>query len=101
MNQRIGIIDIGSNSIRYMEAEYRAGEIHSLYKIVRSTKLAEGQDDSKCLQPCAMKRSADAVLFFAEKAKLSQVPVYAYATSAVREASNKEEFLSMISKDDP
>ncbi len=94
--RRIGVIDIGSNSVRYMEAECTSEHVHSLFKSIYTTRLAEGQDCDHVLQYAPMRRTADAVNDLTECARGKQLQVYAYATSAVRDAHNQAEFLSMI-----
>ena len=96
MSNRIAIIDIGSNSVRYMEAECTSGHVHSLYKELDTTRLAAGQDAAHRLQPDPMRHTAGAVRSYASRAKADGIPVYAYATSALREASNATEFLKQI-----
>jgi exopolyphosphatase/guanosine-5'-triphosphate,3'-diphosphate pyrophosphatase len=88
------VIDIGSNSVRYMEA---ADESLPLYpKRLTMTRLAEGILNSGRLSPAGMERSLDAIKAYAEAAKKKLLPVYAYATSAVRDAANREEFTGLI-----
>lgn len=94
--RRIGIIDIGSNSVRYMEAECTSKYVHSLFKSVHTTRLAEGQDQEHILQDAPMRRTAEVINALADQAMKKQIQVYAYATSAVREAKNKSGFLSLI-----
>lgn len=93
---RIAVIDIGSNSVRYMEAVTDGAAVTSLGKTLCTTRLAEGQAADRALQPEPMRRTAEAVLAFADRAKKSEIPVYAYATSALREASNRDAFLSLL-----
>ncbi|MBR0426061.1 MAG: hypothetical protein IJK01_08085 [Clostridia bacterium] len=93
---RIAVIDIGSNSVRYMEAERTETGVLSLSKELNTTRLAEGQDAQRTLMPEPMRRTADAVLAYAVRAKADHIPVYAYATSALREASNRDAFLSLL-----
>ncbi len=94
--RKVGIIDIGSNSVRYMEAECTSEHVHSLFKSVHTTRLAEGQGQEHFLQDTPMRRTADVVNALADQAMDRQIRVYAYATSAVREAKNQSRFLSMI-----
>ena len=94
--EKLGIIDIGSNSVRYMEAECTLEHVHSLFKSVHTTRLAEGQDQNHLLQDAPMRRTADIVNVLSESATEKGLPVFAYATSAVRDAANKDIFLSMI-----
>lgn len=94
--RRVGIIDIGSNSVRYMEAECTSEHVHSLFKSVHTTRLAEGQDQDHMLQDSSMKRTAETVNMLAVLAAEKGLPVYAYATSAVRDAENRDAFLAML-----
>ncbi|MBR0082271.1 MAG: hypothetical protein IJP98_06000 [Clostridia bacterium] len=93
---RIAIIDIGSNSVRYMEAEHTETGVLSFGKDLNTTRLAEGQDEARRLQPEPVRRTADAILSYAKLAKERGVPAYAYATSALREASNRDALLSLV-----
>lgn len=93
---RIAIIDIGSNSVRYMEAEHTETGVLSFGKELNTTRLAEGQDEARRLQPEPIRRTAEAVLDFAARAKARGIPAYAYATSALREASNRDALCDRI-----
>jgi exopolyphosphatase/guanosine-5'-triphosphate,3'-diphosphate pyrophosphatase len=88
------VIDIGSNSVRYMEA---ADESLPLFpKRLTMTRLAEGILTSGKLSSAGMERSLDAIKAYAEAAREKRLPVYAYATSAVRDAVNREDFTDLI-----
>ena len=93
---RIAIIDIGSNSVRYMEAERTENGVRSFDKVLNTTRLAEGQDENRRLMPEPVRRTAEAVLAFAALAEERGIPAFAYATSALREASNREALLDRI-----
>ena len=93
---RIAVIDIGSNSVRYMEAAADGTHVTALTKALNTTRLAEGQTADRKLRAAPMRRTAEAVLEFAERAAKGGMPVYAYATSALREASNRDAFLSLL-----
>ena len=93
---RIAIIDIGSNSVRYMEAERTETGVRSFDKILNTTRLAEGQDEQRRLSPAPVRRTADAILDFAKLAAQRGIPAFAYATSALREASNREALLELV-----
>ena len=90
---KIGVIDIGSNSVRLMLSINSV----TIEKHVKVTKLAKGlgQDGSLC--PESMERTADAVCFFVNKAKIEDVEkIYIFATAAVRSSKNGEEFTQKI-----
>lgn len=87
------VIDIGSNSVRLLVV-YPDGRKE---KFVKITKLADGLNSTGKLNVNAIKRTADAVAFFKEKAtNLGAKTVYAFATAAVRSAVNGQEFVSCV-----
>ncbi len=86
---RYAVIDIGSNSVRLMMSDGK----ETLYKNVNTTRLAEGMGTEGILTSVAIKRTAEAVAFFCEKAQNEKADqIYVFATAAVRRAENKEEF---------
>lgn len=85
-----GIIDIGSNSIRLMKCD---GE--DCDKEVITTRLAEGMIDG-ILAEESMARSVSAIAAFVNNFKGGAV--YAYATEAVRSATNKADFICSVRK---
>ncbi len=89
---KFAVIDIGSNSVRLMLSN---GE-KTLEKQVLTTRLAEGMGNNLILQPTPIKRSAEAVSFFVKRAKgLGINNIWAFATAAVRNATNGEDFLRL------
>lgn len=92
------VIDIGSNSIRYMEANITPQGVFCLCKQLKTTRLASNIADTGYLSQQSMEKSLEAIKFFSDIAQQKQIPCYAYATSAVRDAKNREEFLEMVYK---
>jgi exopolyphosphatase/guanosine-5'-triphosphate,3'-diphosphate pyrophosphatase len=94
-------IDIGSNTIRLLIAEVsRTGEIRELYSESRITRLGEGISKGKGLDPRAIERTVVALKIFKESADRYHLEgLKAVATSAVRGASNKKAFLSVVKKE--
>ena len=90
------VIDIGSNSIRYMEAAVTPQGVAAFYKQLRTTRLAQGLDESGILSKQSMARSLEAVVDFVDQACKKKLPVFAYATSAVRDAANRQEFIGQV-----
>lgn len=95
---RYAIIDIGTNSIRYMLADYVNGNITSLYRDRENTRLGKGLYDNKnILCDDRMLASANAVAGFVAHARVNFADkTVCIATSAVRDASNKYIFASML-----
>lgn len=88
----IAIIDIGSNSVRMMIDADGMRE-----KYVNTTRLGEGLNASGILSNIARERTLHAVRDYVEQARaLSVNAIYAYATEAVRAASNGNEFCDAI-----
>ena len=84
------IIDIGSNSIRYLGKNPE--------KQLATTRLAEGLITTGMLSEAAMERSIAAIACFVQKAHAEGLTPYAYATSAVRDAHNRTEFLARVKR---
>ena len=83
------VIDIGSNSIRYMEQG--GGD-----KKVITTRLGSGLASSGRLSQKSMARSVSVIAALAANARHAGYYPVAYATSAVRDASNRDEFLAAV-----
>lgn len=92
------VIDMGSNSIRLMQAQEEEGRVHCLQKWLIAARLGEKPAGSTALTPAAIARGADAVAEFVEKARAldDSAPIFAFATSAVRDAQNRDELLREI-----
>ncbi len=90
---KYGVIDIGSNSVRLMISENG----QTIKKYVKTTRLAENMEADNNLQDIPMERTACAVSFFVNMANEQGVDkVYIFATAAVRQAKNKQVFLSKV-----
>ncbi|MDO5112721.1 MAG: hypothetical protein Q4E65_10485, partial [Clostridia bacterium] len=87
------IIDIGSNSIRSMQVDHQ-GVFHG--KRLVTTRLATGLDKTGRLAPACIEASVKAIADFVKAARDAGGEAYAYATSAVRDADNREEFLQAV-----
>jgi exopolyphosphatase/guanosine-5'-triphosphate,3'-diphosphate pyrophosphatase len=92
--QKYASIDIGSNTVRLLVMEKLSNgqfcEIDSERKI---TRLGEGMDNSNGLLPQRMENTLNVLSGFVDKCKkYGEIPIRSVATSAVREASNSEEF---------
>ncbi len=90
---KYGVIDIGSNSVRLMISV----DGQTIKKYVKTTRLAENMEADNNLQAISIERTACAVSFFVNLAKeqCSDI-IYIFATAAVRQAKNKEVFLSKV-----
>ena len=90
---KISAIDIGSNSVRLA----LVSDGKTLYKRIRTTPLGEGLSFSGSMKDEAIERTALAVADFVNCAKAEKTDkLYAFATAAVRSASNKAQFLARV-----
>jgi exopolyphosphatase/guanosine-5'-triphosphate,3'-diphosphate pyrophosphatase len=98
MTRRVGAVDIGTNSTRLLAADVSAdGRLSEVDRLLEITRLGDGVDASRRLGDEAMAR-VHAVLtrYAARAAQVEAAPVLAFATSAVRDATNGEEFLAEV-----
>ncbi len=98
MEQRIAIIDLGSNTCRLVSFAYTA---HLAFKLVDQVserlRIGEGMFADNRLQPEPMERAVQLLKMFHELAAANAIErVIATATSAVREATNRAEFLNRV-----
>ncbi|HYI36695.1 MAG TPA: Ppx/GppA phosphatase family protein [Thermoleophilaceae bacterium] len=96
--QRMAVIDMGSNSFRLVVFEYESTGWWSLVDEIREpTRVSAGMGESGALQPKPMKRAVQTAIVFANFLRASGVEqVEAVATSAIRDASNRDELLAQI-----
>lgn len=94
----IGIIDLGSNSVRISITDIENGK--TLYQGKSAIKLSEGMNMDMVLKEEPIKRCIKALLSLSEiMKKFGVTEVYAVATAAVRKAKNQKEFLERIKKE--
>lgn len=100
MVERVGVIDLGSNTTRLIVVGYTPHHSFKLLDEVRETvRLAEGIGTDGRLQPAPMARGVAAMALFANYCKAMGVSrIVPAATSAVREAANQAEFLDAVER---
>jgi exopolyphosphatase/guanosine-5'-triphosphate,3'-diphosphate pyrophosphatase len=96
--ERMAVIDMGSNSFRLVVFEYEPTGWWSLVDEIREpTRVSAGMGDSGRLRSEPMKRALRTATVFANFLHASGVErVDAVATSAIRDASNRDELLARI-----
>jgi exopolyphosphatase/guanosine-5'-triphosphate,3'-diphosphate pyrophosphatase len=101
MQERIGIIDLGSNTTRLVVVGYTPHHSFKLLDEVRETvRLAEGIGDDGYLRPAPMSRGVEAMKLFHSFCKSTGVTkIVPVATSAVRDATNQAEFLGRVARE--
>lgn len=90
-------IDVGTNSFHLIIASVNnRGMLHVILREKEMVRLGSGSGDMKYIQKDAMERGVRALQHFAELARSKNAEIKAVATSAVREALNRDEFLTMV-----
>ena len=92
----IASIDIGTNTVRLVifQTELTGGLIQ-LYQAMAITRLGEGVDTKKRLLGARMDETISKLIEFRKKCReFEPLTIRAVATSAVRESSNQQEFVS-------
>ncbi len=92
---RYAACDVGTNSCRLLVAEVLDdNKLKILQKEVITTRIGEGLEKSGWLKPEAINRTLNCIICFLDIVQHWQVSERVFvATSAVREASNREDFL--------
>lgn len=95
---KVATIDIGTNSTRLLIAEVDNNQgIKPLVTELRTTRLGDGVDEYGCLKVEAIERTVKALKEYATLAVDYQVDdIKAVATSAVRDVSNQQEFITKV-----
>ncbi|MCD8225011.1 MAG: Ppx/GppA family phosphatase [Clostridiales bacterium] len=96
--KRIGIIDIGSNSIKFFVGEKREdGTIATIIDENDIARLGEGLKDTGRISDEALERNAQSVAAFAAKAKENGAEqIISIGTMALRTASNSADFVKRV-----
>ena len=91
----IGAIDVGTNSFHLLVARVDGrGHFDVMAREKEVVRLGSGATDMKELAPETIDRGVATLCRFAQLAEIWQARVVAVATSAVREAQNRDEFIS-------
>lgn len=97
MTEKLAIIDCGTNTFHLMIVEIVNDNTDILFKEKVAVKIGEGGINSKTIVPAAFQRALDALDYFSsEIKKYNTQHVYAFATSAFRNAANGEELRNTI-----
>jgi exopolyphosphatase/guanosine-5'-triphosphate,3'-diphosphate pyrophosphatase len=99
--ERLAAIDVGSNSVRLLVAEYGPHSgITVIDEVKEAPRLATGVAQTGRLDPTAMDRAVDALRRMVSVAERRGVTrTAAVATAAVREATNGDEFIRRVRAD--
>ncbi len=96
---RIAVVDIGTNSTRLLVAEWKAEKVRVIKTDLVMTRLGEGIGKRTGLLKPAIERTIEALLDFKQIIReMDGEKVIVVATSAVRDAANRQKFLSAVKK---
>ena len=94
---RLAAIDVGTNSVRLYVAEHTSDGLRQLDRDLVITRLGEGVDAARRLGPEAIRRTIEAIARYHARAREHGAErIRIAATSAVRDAANREDFLSAV-----
>lgn len=96
---RLAGIDCGTNSIRLLIADVADGRLTDVHREMRIVRLGQGVDATGAFAPGAIARTRAALTDYAELLAQHGVQrVRMVATSATRDASNRDEFFAMTAE---
>jgi exopolyphosphatase/guanosine-5'-triphosphate,3'-diphosphate pyrophosphatase len=97
---RVGVVDLGTNSIRLLVASTGTGEDEGLEEFARDmviTRVGQGVDRTGRIDPEALARTVDVLARYCRRARaLHAGRIRVSATAAVREASNRDELEASV-----
>lgn len=99
--ERIGIIDIGSNSVRLVIIDIKENRAHHLIEnLKRTVRLRSGVDHGGLLTEQGMNNAVETVSLFVKFCQARRVnKIISVATAAVRQAGNGAELVDRIFKE--
>lgn len=93
----VGVIDCGTNSIRLLIADFADDKFRELHRDMKIVRLGQGVDQTGQFHPEAIVRTLAAVDIFGEQLRACGVERVRFcATSATRDASNRNLFLEGV-----
>lgn len=94
---RVAAVDCGTNSLRLLVADVADGRLSDVHREMRVVRLGEGVDRTGELAPAALDRTRAALADYAATCRsLGAERVRMVATSATRDARNREEFTGLV-----
>jgi exopolyphosphatase/guanosine-5'-triphosphate,3'-diphosphate pyrophosphatase len=94
---RVAAIDCGTNSIRLLIADASDGGLTDIVREMRVVRLGQGVDRTGRLAPDALERTRVALADYAASIdEHAATAIRMVATSATRDAQNRDEFVAMV-----
>lgn len=97
---KVGAIDIGTNSMRLLIADYRDGNFINRKKFVNTTRIGYGVDSKGYIKEDAIKRNIKALKEFSDKCNDEKCEkIYCMGTSALRDSKNGDYFVKLAKEE--
>ena len=97
MTTRVAAIDCGTNSVRLLVADVAGGRLADVTREMRVVRLGQGVDRTGILAAEALERTRAALADYAATIeRLDATAVRMVATSATRDARNRDDFTAMV-----
>jgi exopolyphosphatase/guanosine-5'-triphosphate,3'-diphosphate pyrophosphatase len=94
---RIGVVDVGTNSVRVLVADEDGTGLVDIARDLTITRLGQGVDRDKRLGAEPLRRTVAAIAGYVELCRARDAnTIRIIATSAVRDAANRDEFLDAV-----
>mgnify|MGYP001045454696 CR=1 FL=1 len=91
---KVGTIDIGTNSMRLLIADYENNKIKNRKKYINTTRIGQGVDKEGYITEEALERNLKALKDFSDKCVQEKCEkVYCMGTSALRDSKNGQYFV--------
>jgi len=96
---RVGVVDVGTNSVRLLVAEGDATMLIDVERDLVITRLGERVDRDRKLGAEPLRRTVAAIAGYVERARAHHAnPIRIIATSAVRDAANRDDFMAAVKR---
>lgn len=93
---KLGAIDIGTNSMRLLIADYEDGKLLNREKFVNTTRIGQGVDSEGYITQDAIERNINALKEFSEIAyEKGCSTIFCIGTSALRDSKNGLKFVNL------
>lgn len=97
MNQRIAVMDLGTNTFHLLIADKTGNGFAEILHLTEAVKLGEGGMKGGLIKAEAFERGIKTMELFAEKIRLKEAwQVRAIATSAIRSTKNGQDFVNEV-----
>lgn len=94
---KVGVVDVGTNSVRVLVADVEGTEVKTRERDLVITRLGQGVDRDRRLGSEPLRRTVQAISEYVHRCRAADVDrLRIAATSAVRDASNKEAFIEAV-----